>query len=72
MTNSLTDVDRELLGEVSNTNRGEVSAEKANGAADHGAVEDLYGSGFTPLNATAGTLVKVNRKGDRVDADEVS
>ena len=70
MSSPLSEVDRELLGEVFHNN-GATMAE-ANGGTGLGAHENSHGNGFTPLNATAGTLIKVSSNGDEVKAGKVS
>ena len=45
---------------------------KANGGHGDGALEGFHGTEFTPLNATAGTLIKVSRNGDELEPSEVS
>lgn len=70
MSSPLSEVDRELLGEVPHNN-GATMAE-ANGGPSLGAHEDSHGNGFTPLNATTSTLIKVSSNGDEVEAGKVS
>ena len=72
MSNGLSEMDRELLGEVSYNNGGEAAMAKANGGSGSGALEGSYGTSFTPLNATAGTLIKVSSNGDEVEPGLVS
>ena len=72
MSNALSEMDRELLGEVSHTNGGEATMAKANDGPGNGAFEGSYGATFTPLNATAGTLIKVSNNGDELESGSVS
>ena len=72
MSNVLNEMDRELLGEVSYNNGGEATMAKAHGGPGSGAFEGSHGATFTPLNATAGTLIKVSNKGDELEPGSVS
>ena len=71
MSSPTNGLDRELLGEDSN-NGGEATMAKANGGSDHGAWEGSHGAEFNPINATAGTLIKVSGNGDELDSGDVS
>lgn len=70
MSNTLSTMDRELLGEV--IDGGEANLAKAHGGPRDGAFEGSNGATFTPLNATAGTLIKVSSKGDVLEPGSVS
>ena len=72
MSNALSEMDRELLGEVSYNNGGEAPIAKANGGPGNGAFEGYHGAEFTPLNATAGTLIKVSNNSDTLEPGPVS
>ena len=72
MSNALSEMDRELLGEVSYNNGGEATMAKANGGPGDDAFEGSHGATFTPLNATAGTLIKVSNNGDELEPGSVS
>ena len=48
---------------------GHVSIKSEDHASDN---DNNKGAEFTPLNANAGTLVKVNRKGDEIEIKKVS
>ena len=72
MSNALSEMDRELLGEVPYNNGGEATMAKANGGPGDGAFEGSHGATFTPLNATAGTLIKVSSNGDELEPGSVS
>ena len=72
MSSPLTDVDRELLGEITHDNGAEATMSETNSGPGLGAHEDSHGNGFTPLNATAGTLVKVSSNGDEIEDGKVS
>ena len=72
MSNALSEMDRELLGEVSCSDEGEATMAKGNGGSGNGAFEGSHGATFTPLNATAGTLIKVSSKGDELEPGSVS
>lgn len=67
MSRPLSEVDRELLGETEYNNGAETTMAKANGGPGLEAHEEFPGTAFTPLNATAGTLVKVTTKGHDVE-----
>ncbi|KAF6220496.1 hypothetical protein HO133_002929 [Letharia lupina] len=70
MSSPLSEVDRELLGEISYNNGTKATMAEANGGPGLGTHEYSHGAEFTPLNATAGTLVKVSSNGDELQADE--
>lgn len=72
MSRPLSEVDRELLGETEYNNGAETTMAKANGGPGLEAHEEFPGTAFTPLNATAGTLVKVTTKGHDVETGKVS
>ena len=72
MSSPLSEVDRELLGEVLSNNGAEATMAKANGEAGTEAHDDHPGATFTPLNATAGTSVEVSSNGDEVETGKVS
>lgn len=72
MSSPLSEVDRELLGEIPYSNGAEATMTEANGEFDHGVLEGSQGAEFHPLNATAGTLVKVNSSGDVLEPGNVS
>lgn len=72
MSSPLTEVDRELLGETLHDSEAEAITAKANAGPGHRAQKGSDDSGFTPINATAGTLVKVSSNGDEVEARKVS
>ena len=72
MSNALSEMDRELLGEVSYDNEGEVAMAKANGGPGNGAFEGSRGASFTPLNAAAKTLIKISNNGDDLEPGSVS
>ena len=72
MSSPLSEVDHELLREVPSSNTAKATMAKASdesGLETHG---DHHGTEFTPLNATAGTLVKVSSNGDKVETGKVS
>ena len=72
MSNDLSEMDRELLGEVSYNNGGEATMAEVTGGSGNGAFEGSSGATFTPLNATAGTLIKVSSNGDELKPGSVS
>ena len=72
MSSPLNEVDRELLGEVPYANGTEATTMYENGGPGHEAHKDSQGTGFTALNAAAGTLVKLSSSGDEDVADKVS
>ena len=72
MSSSLNEIDRELLGEVPRNNAAEATMAETNGEPGQGDLEDFHGTEFTPLNATAGTLVKVSKNGDGLEPGNVS
>ena len=72
MSSPLTEVDRELLGETLHDSEAEAITAKSNAGPGHGAQKGSDDSGFTSINATAGTLVKVSSNGDEVEARKVS
>lgn len=72
MSSQLSDIDRELLGEVSHKDGVEATTAKTTGGPGKRGLEDSYGIEFTPLNATAGTLVKVSSNGDELEPGNVS
>ena len=72
MSNALSEMDRELLGEASYNNEGEATMAKAYGGPGNGPFEGSHGATFTPLNATAGTLIKVRNNGDELEPGSVS
>ena len=67
MSSPLNEVDHELLGEIP---YGTTMYE--NGGPGYGAHKDSQGTGFTALNAAAGTLVKMSSSGDEAVAGKVS
>ena len=72
MSSPLSEVDRELLGEIPYNKGAEVTMAETNGGPAHGAHEDSHVSEFTPLNAAAATLVKISSNGDEIEAGKVS
>ncbi|KAL9134635.1 MAG: hypothetical protein Q9175_004175 [Cornicularia normoerica] len=72
MSSPLSEVDRELLGEIPSNNGAEATTAKANDAPSHGAQENSNGTDFHPLNATAGTLVKLSSNSDEVEASKAN
>ena len=72
MSNALSEMDRELLGEVPYNNGGEAAMAKANSGSGNAVFEDSHGAAFTPLNAAAGTLIKISNSGDEVEPGLVS
>ena len=72
MSNALSEMDRELLGEVSYNDGGEGPMAKANGGHRNGVFEGSHGAEFTPLNAAAGTLIKISNNGDEFEPGSVS
>ena len=72
MSSPLSEVDRELLGEIPHSNGAEATMTEAIGEPGHGAFEGSQVAEFHPLNATAGTLVKVSSKGDELEPSHVS
>ena len=72
MSNPLSEIDRDLLGEVPHDNEAESTMAKANGGPGHGDTEDFPGAQFNPLNGPAGTLVKVSSNGDEIEPGKVS
>lgn len=72
MSSQLSEMDRELLGEVSHKDRAEATMAETTGGPGKGGLEDSHGIEFTPLNATAGTLVKVSSNGDELESGNVS
>lgn len=72
MSNALSEMDRELLGEVSYNDEGEGPMAKANGGPGNGVSEGSRGAMFTPLNAAAGTLIKISNNGDELEPGSVS
>ena len=72
MSNALSEMDRELLGEVPYNNGGEVAMTQENGGLGNGAFEGSRGASFTPLNAAAKTLIKISNNGDDLEPGSVS
>ena len=72
MSNALSEMDRELLGEVSYNDGGEATMAKVRGGPGNGAFEGSHGAMFTPLNAAAGTLIKISNNGDELEPGSVS
>ena len=72
MSNALSEMDRELLGEVPFNNGGEAAMAQANNGSGNGVFEGSHGAAFTPLNAAAGTLIKISNNGDEVEPGLVS
>lgn len=72
MSNALSEMDRELLGEVSYNNGGEAAMAKANGGSSNEVFEGSHGAAFTPLNAAAGALIKISNNGDELEPGLVS
>lgn len=72
MSSQLNEIDRELLGEVSHKDGAEATMAETTGGPGKGGLEDSHRIEFTPLNATAGTLVKVSSNGDELEPGNVS
>ena len=72
MSNALSEMDRELLGEVSYSNEGEVAMAKALDGPGHGAFAGSRGASFTPLYEAAKTLIKISNNGDDLEPGSVS
>ena len=72
MSSPLSEVDRELLGESPYGNETEATTMYENGGPGHEAHKESQGTGFTALNAAAGTLVKMSSSGDEAVAGKVS
>ena len=71
-SDTLSELDSELLGEVPSNNEAEITMTKTNGGLGNEAPKESHGAQFNPLNATAGTLVKVSSKGGELEPGKVS
>lgn len=72
MSSELNEIDRELLGEVEHEDGAEATMAETTGGPGKRGHEGPYSIGFTPLNATAGTLVKVSSNGEELEPGDVS
>lgn len=72
MSSPLSEVDRELLGEVPVNNGADSTMAEAHGGPDHSDLNDSSGAQFNPLNAIGGTLVQADSNGDDLEAGNVS
>lgn len=72
MSSPLSEIDRELIGELPNNSGATATMAKANGEPDTEAHAHHLGTAFTPLNATAGASVKISSNGDEVETGKVS